>query len=114
MDSQLRIVTRLPLQELWRDDETFTHVRERWLTANDVTALLKLGPVQFVLADVGMPLSWISLNECYQFWKNEVKPHLAKSDQINLDDYPDGYCYFASMWERPQESGLIVLLEKSH
>ena len=28
MDSQLRIVTRLPLQELWRDDETFTHVRD--------------------------------------------------------------------------------------
>ena len=50
MDNAYKVVTHLPLAELWRDDG-FTRVR--WLTAEDIAGLLRVGRVQFVVADVG-------------------------------------------------------------
>jgi len=72
MDPKLRIITRLPLTELWRDDGFATATRGRSLTSEDVRRLLRLGPVQFVVADLGAAPQWIPKGECFHFWKNEV------------------------------------------
>ena len=53
MDAALKVVTQIPLTELWRDDGFTTTSRVRWLTADDITSLLRAGRVQFVVADAG-------------------------------------------------------------
>ena len=85
------------------------------LSADDIQRLLQAGPVRFVVANAGAPLHWINAEECYQFWKDEIKQHLASSrDKLFLDHFPDAYCYVASRWEGAGFSEPIVLLEKHH
>jgi hypothetical protein len=114
MDAKLKIITRMPLLELWREDGFTTTSRGRSLTGDDITNLLRAGLVQFVVADVGAPPRWIQLHDCYQFWKEEVKPHLAAGSKAVLDEFPGSYCYFASEWDNGVDAQPIVVLEKSH
>jgi len=115
MDASLRIVTRLPLGELWRDDGPITTARGRSLGKHEIVDLLKAGPVQFVMANIGDPLLWVEISECYRFWKDEVKPHLAETEsKVPLDEFPGFYCYFSSEWKGPQGSPPIVVLEMQH
>jgi hypothetical protein len=114
MDEKLKIITQLPLRELWRDNGFKASSRGRRLTADDITGLLRAGAVQFVVADGGSPPRWISLGDCYRFWKEEVKSHLAAGDRARLDDFPGCYFYFASEWDGGVEGPAIVLLEKYH
>jgi hypothetical protein len=114
MDVQLRIVTRLPLEEVWRDDGFATTSRRRELSKDDITELLRAGLVQFVIADVGAALQWIQLHDCYQFWKDEAKPHLASESAAVLENFPGEYCYFASEWDNGAGLPRIVVLEKAH
>ena len=53
MDAGLKIVTHLPLRELWRDDGLKISRRVRSLTEDDIRSLLRSGPIQFVVVDVG-------------------------------------------------------------
>jgi hypothetical protein len=115
MDAVLKIVTQLPLQQLWRGSEFITTARGKSLTRADITGLLKTGPVQFVVVDVGVAPRWLELVDCYDFWKTEVKIHVADpASGATLKDFPDGYCYFASLWESEHVAAPIVLLEKQH
>ena len=59
VDADLRIVTHLPLRELWRVDGFSTTTRGKSLTHEDVRQFLSLGPVQFVITDVGAAPRWI-------------------------------------------------------
>ena len=111
MDPGLKVVITIPLHELWRNDGSVTSPRGKWLTEDDIQGLLRLGPVHFVVADVGLPLSWVQPKDCHNFWNEEVKPHLAPpNSRFFLDDYPGGYCYIASAWNK----GEIVVLEMHH
>lgn len=114
MDARLKIVGHLPLRELWRDNGFTTTSRGRSLTKDDIADLLRAGRVQFVVADVGAPPRWIQLRDCRQFWKEEVKPHLAADSSAVLDKFPGSYCYFASEWDTGVGEAPIVVLEKSH
>ncbi len=114
MDLKLKIVTRMPLEQLWRNDGVLVNSRGQMLTAEEIVLLLRLGPLVFVVADVGFPLTWIESEHCYEFWNKEVKPHLASGPNFVLKDYPGEYCYVASKWSSAQEPMLIVLLEKQH
>jgi hypothetical protein len=115
MDAALRIVTQLPLQQLWRESKFTTTARGGSLTRSDITGLLQAGPVQFVIADVGVAPRWMELADCYDFWKSAAKSHLAEpKSKAALDDFPDRYCYFASRWESEHVAAPIVLLEKHH
>ena len=114
MNANLRIVTRLPLRELWRDDGFSTTTRGKSLTAEDVRQFLASGPVQFVVVDVGAAPRWIPASESFRFWRNEAKPHLASRTGACLDDLPGGYSYFASQWQGREPEAPIVVLEKQH
>jgi hypothetical protein len=98
MDQSAKIVTRLPLRELWREDGFVTTSRARSLAEDDITALLRVGPV----------------GDSNQFWKSEAKPHLAADAKAVLADFRDGYCHFASQWDGSESAPPIVVLEKSH
>ena len=94
-----RVITALPLRELWDDRGPVSEARSRDLTSSDIRDLLRLGPVRFVVADVGAKPVWVLPGECFTFWKAEVKAHLADPQQrVFLDEFPDAFCYFASEW----------------
>lgn len=114
MDGTLKVVTRLPLAELWGDDGFTTTSRTRSLTADDITCMLRSGRVHFVVADIGAIPRWVPLVDCYDFWKREVQPHLAMPEAgASLNDFPGGYCYFAAEWSS-RDGVSVVVFEMHH
>ena len=108
-----RIITELPLRELWDNRAPGAARRSRDLSATDVRDLLRRGPVSFVIADVGTKPVWITPAECFAFWKGEVLPHLAEpAHGVMLEEMPGEYCYFASEWET--EWSPVVVLQVCH
>ncbi len=106
-------VNRLPLDRLWREGEFIDAERGPTLNKPELGELLRQGSVQFVVASIGRPLSWIPIDECYEYWKQDIQGHLADPNGAYLDDFPGGYCYFVSKW-RTNETRAIVLLEMQH
>jgi len=110
-----RIVTSLPLTELWADAESLSAVRLREVGREEIADLLRQGVVRFAVADVGFPLRWIPAEGHFAFWKAEVKPRVVEPPQeaTCLEDYPGGYGYHASEW-RDSLGPRIILLERLH
>jgi kynurenine formamidase len=109
-----KIVSTIPLQNLWTQENQIEAQRISYLTKDKLKELLKKGRVKFVVADVGQNLKWIDEAECFSFWKSEVEKHLADNiNKIDLDIFPDNYAYIASEWTANKETP-IVLLEKAH
>ena len=108
-----KYVRQTPLSKLWTDREWVKAQRGRNLTISDIKDILQVGPVRFVVANVGAPLEWIPLDECFRFWKS-AKPNIANlEDDVYLEDYPFGFVYSATEWL--EESGeRIILLEVYH
>jgi hypothetical protein len=114
MDSAQRIITCLPLTELWNSKGVLDARRAESVGEADIVSLLRDGS-SFVVADVGQPLQWISEGDRFDFWKTEVKCRLIarEADAFHRDDYPGNYCYVASMWKCASSTPVIVL-EKHH
>ncbi len=114
MDPKLRIVTSLPLSELW-DVTNGVYKKHREIGTHELRELLKIESVQFVIADSGHKLEWIDTSNCFIFWKDAVQRHLAQPDQhCTLEDFPDNFFYFASEWRHVPSNTCVVLLEKYH
>ncbi|UPK01522.1 hypothetical protein [Bradyrhizobium sp. 170] len=114
MDSAQKIVTQMPLVELWNADGLLDARRAENLGETDIKRLLRDGS-SFVVAEAGQPLRWISEGDRFAFWKTEVKCRLVAldADGFCLGDYPGNYCYVASMWKCASSTSIIVL-EKHH
>jgi len=114
MDIALKIVTQTPLTELWNSNGLLDAHRAENLGETDIVRLLQNGS-SLVVAEAGQPLQWISGDDRFAFWTTEVKCRLvaAAADGFYLDDYPDNYCYVASMWQCAPSTPVIVL-EKHH
>jgi hypothetical protein len=117
MQPDQRIVTRIPLTELWDAGGVLPLERGRAVGRDHVADLLRTGPVRFVLANCGSPLNWVPLDDCYRFWKREVKLHLvepaAAEVGFRLEDWPGGYCYQGTEWTGGSQEA-VVLLETYH
>ena len=114
MDSAQRIVTSVPLTELWNSEGMLDACRTENVGEADIVQLLRNGS-NFVVAEVGLPLRWMSERDRFAFWKAEVWSRLVAPDQdgFRLDDYPGNYCNVAAMWECASSTSVIVL-EKHH
>jgi hypothetical protein len=107
-----RIVTTIPLEFIWTDEERIAASRIRYLTPSDLIDMLKISPVEFIVADIGAPLKRISAHKCYGFWQSEIKRHLlSPRGKVDLSRLPGEYGYLASEWSGDIEVP-IVLLEK--
>jgi hypothetical protein len=71
-----RIVTNLPLAELWDDNGKTPAERIRSLNKNSIQKLVRTGPAQFIVANCGKKLNWIPIEERFGFWKT-VRPQIA-------------------------------------
>lgn len=109
-----RVVTVMPLQVLWTDEGELAAQRGRRLDREAIRELLRKGPVRFVVASIDERLRWVSLDDRFGFWKADVAPHLAETDRIHLDDFPDSMAYVASEWLAAENEPPIVLLETHH
>jgi hypothetical protein len=114
MDTTQKIVTQTPLTELWNSSGPLDAFRVENLGETDIARLLQNGS-SLVVAEAGLPLRWIAEGDRFAFWKAEVKCRLvaADADVFQLEDYPDSYCYVASMWKGASSISIIVL-EKHH
>jgi hypothetical protein len=109
-----RIITVTPIHELWDDRGTVNASRSRDLAAEELRELLRRGPLRFVVVEVGLKPRWLPEEDSFTFWKTEVQSHLpARGMPARLEDFPDGYCYFASEWS-PTSGSPIVVLETAH
>jgi hypothetical protein len=116
MKSEQRAITRLPLRELWDERGVIENARcGNTIDRQAIADLLRLGPVQFVIADVGHPPTWVAVKQCFEFWRCEVKMHLADpaNDGFSLDAFPERYAYIARQWQVANRQPIIVL-EKHH
>ena len=106
------VINRLPLSQLPPPLATAERLRD--LTVADVRGLMRKGPVRFAVAMMLSPFRVVPEHQCFEFWKSEVKPHLVSDpdEGAALDDFPDGYCYFASEWS--DGGSPIVLLSAAH
>jgi hypothetical protein len=109
-----KILSRLPVEEIWAGRRLVSTIKVRDLGGSDIADLLRTDVVRFVVTDVGKPFEWVPNNERYDFWRDEVKAHLASPEsRAALEDSPDGYCYFASEWQS-YDGDTIILLSKAH
>jgi hypothetical protein len=117
MRADQRVVTSLPLTELWDAHGALRFERGRAVGRERVIDLLRDGRVRFVLANCGHPLRWIRPDDCYRFWKEEVKPHLVEPDAfergIRLEDWPGEDFFVGTEWGEDGRSS-VVLLETHH
>jgi hypothetical protein len=111
-----KVVTQIPLEELWNSERALQARRGRGLNANDITSLLQTSGVLFAVADCGKPLTWVSGSDTFTFWKMEAKSRIAEPEdpRIQPDNYSGGYCYVASEWADVPVGEIIILLERYH
>jgi hypothetical protein len=104
-------VTRLPLDRLWDGTGPLRLVKRRPVGPVEIADLLRAGWVRFVVANVGHPLRWVPPEECYRFWKAEVKPRTVAADAESFDlaDFSDSYCYVATEWGGDGATPVVVL-----
>lgn len=114
MNRDQKIISRLPVEELWVGQRLVSTIKVRDLDASEIVDLLRSEVVRFVVADVGKPFEWIPNNERYDFWKDEVKARLSSPEsKATLEEFPDEYCYFASEW-KSYDGDTIILLSIVH
>jgi hypothetical protein len=108
-----RIVTKLPLAELWDESGTLTDGRVRVLDRSNLAELLRAVPLQFVVADSGLKLRWVPMQQRFEFWKT-VRAQIADPTKpIRLEEFPNETAYTASEW-RGGTDKCLILLEKHH
>lgn len=115
MNPALRVITELPLRELWSREGVVEAEPVRDVGAEEIRDLLRAGRVQFLVAEVGATPRWVPPAECHEFWKGELQPHLAEPGApAGLEEFPGEYCYFAREWAANVPGLPIVVCEKCH
>ena len=113
MRPEQRLVTKVPLSELWDETGTLLGERVRHLDENLIRDILRTVPVQFIVADCGEKLNWIPTQERFEFWKT-IRPHIADPMKpIQLARFPNQVACTASEW-RGRAGECLILLEKLH
>jgi hypothetical protein len=110
MDPSKKIVTRVPLDELWTDEGPVQAMRSGPLGEREIAVLLGDTRSTFVVASVGSPLRWVEARDRYDYWKKELKLRLVAPDAQNFrpEEFPGSYCYLASQWLMDDGSCLVL------
>ncbi len=114
MDYSSKIVTEIPIKNLWNDSEEIYAKKTKTLNQKEIQEILKKYPVEFVVANIGEKLKWIEVYNCYEFWKTEPQNKIIDNpDKIELEEFKNHYGYLASEWIGEIQTP-IILLEKYH
>ena len=88
-------------------------VKKRDLASADVKGLLRDGRLRFIVAELGLPLRVVALEDCYDFWKRDVKHHLCDHHPCYAEDFEDDYFYHATEWDDGSDTPFVFLF-RSH
>ena len=113
MNPELRIVTKIPLTELWDGKGKIDSERICYLDQRKLAELLRASEVHFVVADCGLKLEWIPPQERFRFWKRVRRQIADPGKPIYRETFPQEIAYIASEW-RGRAGECLVLLEKHH
>jgi hypothetical protein len=108
-----RIVTELPLTELWDETGALPGERVRHVDGNLIRGLMGTGQVQFIVANCGAKLNWIPMQERFEFWKTVRQQIADPSQPIHLKQFPNETAYIASEWHG-NAGECLILLEAHH
>jgi len=109
-----RIVTNLPIDELWTDSAILEYERKEYLTERQVQEIILQGKIAVVEASCGLKLSWVSPDQTLDFFKSKVKGHVADDPKIiSLADFESNWCYLPSKWVN-LDGQEVILLETYH
>ena len=99
MDPALRVVTRLPIDELFDAQGSVSAERRRDLALTDVRQLLREGAVGAIVR-LGEAIDWRDGPQLFAWWKAEAAPRFWAGSQepMSLDDYDGGRAWSASEW----------------
>ena len=88
----------------------------RWLSSDEIRSMLRRGEVIFAVVNVGHQIRWVAGLERFSLWKSEIRPRLLDPDleHFSLDDFPDDYCYAASLWCRDDGGAAAVVCFMYH
>jgi hypothetical protein len=120
MKPEQRIVTQLPLRELWTSRGLLAAERGRALGASELAVLLQERPMQegtrFVVADVGHPLQWLGAEAFLEFWRYEARCRIVDPGQagFRLEDYRGHYCFTVHEWRAEGVEAPILVFERHH
>jgi hypothetical protein len=109
----------MPVVTLWDDDGNELDARRvRVVGSDDVRELLRSDPgVVFASADVGTPLRWVGGPARFEFWKDNIQPHLVEPSVagagFRLEDFPGDLAYICSEW-RLDDGSCVILAEAHH
>ncbi|GLK79089.1 hypothetical protein [Methylopila turkensis] len=106
MDASLRVVTSIPLDELWDEVGAFGR-RVAYLSVEEIKTRLRVSPMLFVEANVGDRLRWTSPDQCYERWK-QISLHIADPNSVFLEHFSGGWAFVASEWEGRLAEQMIV------
>jgi hypothetical protein len=111
----LRIVTRMPLDQLWTQRGITRHLRGAALGAAEVESRLRASQdYELVEARMGSQLRWYPRGH-YGFWKEKARRQTAEPGNVrSLDDFLDSRCYFISEWHDAGTGHGVLLFEEHH
>ena len=110
-----RVVSNLPLDEVWSTAGPLPLHRGDDLDRSAVEGLLRKDLVQFVVAEVGAPLEWVPLADSRKFWRRDAAERLVGPKETGrLDDFTESYFYRAQAWVDDKGECVLVVLEKNH
>jgi hypothetical protein len=112
MSDNDKIITNFPVNELFKNNNKLTCIK-RQLNKDKIIEIIRIQPIEFIIADIGLKLKWINIQGCYNFWKQGISNNLAFEKPINLDNFDNNYCFGVSEWKYPNEE-MVILLEKLH
>ena len=113
MKPEQRIVTKIPVTELWDERGALPCERIRQLDENLIRGLMGTGQLQFIVANCGAKLNWIPMPERFEFWKTVRSQVADPSQPIHLKQFPEETAYTASEW-RGNARECLILLEAHH
>jgi hypothetical protein len=117
VDPRLRIVTRLPLQEIW-DEAGLIRARKGELVGSDeIRQFLRAEPGALVEAVIGERMVWHTGNARFAFWKGTLRPHLIEPESaiegfVRNDEDP--LCFIVYEWFPDDAGNRVLAAEGSH
>ena len=108
------------ITKLKKDGNNINLVELNIVGINEVKQLLKTSKVLFILDNARM-IRWISEDETFEFWKNEVETRIVEPKEaeegFQLEDYPEEYCYIARKCRNSDDEGdptSYIILQTYH
>ena len=79
------------------------------ITESDVASLVADSSVRFFVNRERDTLDEIINDDIASLWETELRDHIASDEEACLDDFENGYMFFAELWKEYGSRKIVVL-----